>query len=94
MTAWVFHGTCFDYGDRLPDGSEPAELMEAIGPWVQDLLRMIDSEGAYARLKFSGGLSDQPWFDMQIFDIIKSKWCELRNAEMEAKYGKHSISGD
>jgi hypothetical protein len=51
---------------------------------------MIDSDGAYARLKYSGELGDQPALDMQIFDIVKSKWCEIRNAEMEKKYGQQA----
>lgn len=62
--------------------------MDAIGPWVQDCLRMMSSEGAYAHFKYPGELADQPALDMDIYDIIKSKWCSLRNQEMEAKYGK------
>ena len=54
---------------------------------------MIDSDGAYARLKHSGELGDQPALDMQVFDAIKSKWCEIRNKEMESKYGDKQTSG-
>lgn len=61
--------------------------MEAIGPWVQDCVRLIDSDGAYAHFKYKGELGDQPDLDMKIFDAVKSKWNELKNAEMEKKYG-------
>lgn len=66
--------------------------MEALGPWVQDCIRLMDSDGAYAHFKESGELGDQPAFDMQVFDAIRNKWCELRNAEMEAKYGQKTTS--
>jgi len=64
--------------------------MIAIGPWVQDVLRIIDSDGAYARFKQPGELGDQPYLDMVVYDAIKSKWCELRNKDMESKYGKQT----
>ncbi len=50
----------------------------------------MDSEGAYAHYKWPGELSDQPALDMEVLDTIKSKWCELRNKEMESKYGKNT----
>jgi hypothetical protein len=65
--------------------------MSAIGPWVQDCIRLMDSDGAYAHFKEHGELGDQPFLDMQIYDVIRSVWCELRNKEMEAKFGKNSI---
>jgi hypothetical protein len=64
--------------------------MEAIGPWVQDCIRLMDSDGAYAHFKYSGQLADQPALDMDILDSVRSKWCELRNKDMENKYGKHA----
>lgn len=65
--------------------------MEALGPWVQDCIRLMDSEGSYAHYKYPGELGDQPGIDMQVFDTIRSKWCELRNKEMEAKYGQKAV---
>lgn len=64
--------------------------MEAVGPWVQDCLRLMGAEGIYAHYKHPGELTDQPALDMDILDIVKSKWCELRNKEMERKYGQKS----
>lgn len=46
----------------------------------------MSSEGAYAHFKYPGELADQPAFDMDVFDIIKSRWCELRNQEMKAEW--------
>ncbi len=65
--------------------------MEAIGPWVQDYLRLSNSDGSYTRFRLAGELSDQAAVDMDILDTVKSKWCELRNREMESKYGQGSI---
>lgn len=48
----------------------------------------MDSHGAYARLKYPGGLIDQPSRDMDIYDVIKGKWNELRNKEMDDKWPK------
>jgi hypothetical protein len=64
--------------------------MDAVGPWVQDCLRLMDSDGAYIKYKESGELADQSELDMKVFDCIKSKWCEMRNKEMESKYGKQA----
>ena len=65
--------------------------MEALGPWVQDYLRLSNSDGSYIRYRATGELSDQAAVDMDILDTVKSKWCELRNREMESKYGQGSI---
>lgn len=65
--------------------------MEAIGPWVRDCIRLMDADGAFAHFKYPGELADQPAVDMEIFAVVRSTWCELRNAEMEAKYGKKAI---
>jgi hypothetical protein len=64
--------------------------MEALGPWVQDCIRLMDSDGAYAHFKYDGQLADQPALCMDILDTVRSKWCELRNREMESKYGKQA----
>jgi len=66
--------------------------MVAIGPWVQDCIRLMDSDGAYAHYKYGGELGDQPALDMMVFDAIRSVWCECRNKDMEAKFDKNSIS--
>ena len=64
--------------------------MALLGPWVQDALRMMDSDGAWAHFKYAGALAEQPAYDMDVLDAVKSKWCELRNREMEGKYGKQA----
>lgn len=66
--------------------------MEAVGPWVGDCIRLMDSEGSYGHFKYDGQLGDQPALDMQVFDAIRSRWCELRNDEMEKKYGQKTAS--
>ena len=55
---------------------------------MQDCLRMLDGEGSYAHYRHPGSLSEQPALDMQIYDIIRSKWNECRNREMEQKWHK------
>lgn len=48
----------------------------------------MDSNGTYARMKYPGGLSDQPALDMDIYDVIRGKWNELKNKELDKKWSK------
>lgn len=66
--------------------------MESIGPWVRDAIQLMDSDGAYAHYKYSGELADQPALTMDVLDIVRSRWCEMRNEEMEKKYGQKTAS--
>ena len=59
-----------------------------MGPWVQDALRLMDADGAWMHYKYKGELGDQPALDMEVLDVIKSRWCELRNKETEKKWQK------
>jgi hypothetical protein len=68
--------------------------MEAIGPWVQDCIRLMDSDGGYAHFKYPGSMGEQPFLAMDIFDVIRSKWCEMKNSEMEKKYGNKQAGGN
>ncbi len=47
---------------------------------------MMTADGTYGHFKFAGSLDEQPAMDMEVFDCIKSKWCELRNKDMEDKW--------
>ena len=49
----------------------------------------MDADGAWAHYKYKGELGDQPALDMEILDAVKSKWCEIRNKEMEKKWQTH-----
>ena len=48
----------------------------------------MDSNGSYARFKYPGDLGEQPTRDMDIYDIIRGKWNEMKNREMEEKWHK------
>ena len=61
--------------------------MESIGPWVQDYVRLMDSDGGFQHFKYPGSLVEQPAVAMDILDVVRSRWCEIKNAEMEKKYG-------
>ena len=50
---------------------------------MRDCLRLLDGDGAYAHYMYDGGLAGQPAFDMQVYDIIRHKWNELRNEEIK-----------
>lgn len=89
MTEWIYKGAEFDADDEL-NGRNPYQLMLLWSPWVASYQRMADSFGAYRAYPITGGLYEQPAIDMEIFDIIKARWCELRNAEMKKSLGgKH-----
>lgn len=61
----------------------PYLLMQCWGPWVVDCLRLMDGDGAYAHWPYPGAYMEQPAFDMGIYDAIRSRWVELRNAELK-----------
>lgn len=67
--------------------------MESVGPWVQDTVRLLDSDGAYIHFKWSGCMDEQPAVGMDIIDVVRSRWCEMKNAEMEKKYGDKQTGG-
>ena len=84
VTEWVYRGAKFpDDMEDYPDGSNPAKLIKAWFPWVQDLIRLIDGDGTYAHYKSAGSLEDQPSFDMVIFDQIKMQWIVERNKDLK-----------
>ena len=51
------------------------------------MTRLVDGDGAYVHYPEPGALSEQPAFDMEVFDLIKGRWNELRNEDIE-KHGK------
>lgn len=44
---------------------------------------MMDSEGAWHSYPEPGPYRMQPAFDMDVLNIIRHKWIELRNRKME-----------
>jgi hypothetical protein len=50
-----------------------------------DCLRMMTSEGAYGHYYHGMVLGDEPWVEMDIYDTIRGRWCELMNAKMRAE---------
>ena len=57
--------------------------MRAWGPWVVDCIRMLDGDGAYAHLPYSPVYMRNPAYDMTVYDVIRSRWNELRNEDMK-----------
>jgi|GEM_PF-4918105 len=60
-------------------------MMFVWGGWVRDCVRLLDGDGAYAHFPRGGSLMDQPYMDMSVFDVIRHRWNELRNAELERR---------
>ncbi len=88
MTEWIYRGSAFDVDDVLPDGSRPAELLDEWGPWVRSCVRLLSDKGTYSLLPVAGGMYDQPATDMMVFDVIRSRWNELRNRDEEERMKK------
>jgi hypothetical protein len=52
----------------------------------------LDGDGAYVHFKFGDVLADEPAFDMDVLDVIKGKWNQIKNEEMERKWREKSAS--
>jgi hypothetical protein len=50
---------------------------------VDNAVRMLDGDGVMVMYPVSGGLYDQPARDMEIYDVVRSRWNELRHADFE-----------
>jgi hypothetical protein len=62
--------------------------MERWVPWVNEALDMMDSEGAFVLLPYTGGLRAQPAFDMSVLRVVRAEWCRLLNEQTEARLKK------
>ena len=78
----MFIGAQFS-DEALPDGTNPKMLISKWRMWVVKCIRLLDSDGAYLHYPQPGGLDEQPSFDMEVYDIIRAKWNELRNEAMK-----------
>ncbi len=58
------------------------------GSWVEDCIAMLDGDGAFAHLPESGNMREQPHLDMEIYKVIRGRWVELKNEELESKWPK------
>ncbi|MGH0051925.1 MAG: hypothetical protein ACQ5SW_00860 [Sphaerochaetaceae bacterium] len=57
---------------------------------MRDYVRIMDGDGTYKHYLYPGGPLEQPFLVMEILDIIKAKWNELRNKEQaDGIKGKH-----
>lgn len=43
----------------------------------------MDGDCTFRHWKWPGAYSEQPWIDIQIFNVIRAKWVELKNADMK-----------
>lgn len=51
----------------------------AWGPWVCDMVLMIDGKGTFRHFPEQGSLGDQPARDMAIYDVARGRWVERMN---------------
>jgi hypothetical protein len=58
--------------------------MIAWGPWVYDLVEMIDGDGTLRHLPEAGAYRDQPARDLKIYTIIRHQLVKRRNAKVGA----------
>jgi len=76
----------------MPDGSIPFLQIREWGCWVDDCVSLMDGDGTYRHWKYNGAYADQPWIDLQIYKVIRKRWVELRNDDMNAKFDNVSAS--
>lgn len=56
----------------------------AWGPWVHDMVLMIDGKGTFRHYPEAGSLREQPARDMAIYDIARGRWVERMNERLKA----------
>lgn len=81
---WVYTKAEFPEDAELPNGVKPYEQMRDWLPWIVEVMDFLDGDGAIRHLKYPGSYSEQPYFDMCVFRIIRNRWNELRNQEIKA----------
>lgn len=74
----------------MPDKTVPMLLMRQWGPWVQDCISLLDGDGTFRHWKYAGAYADQPWLDLQVYQVIRKRWVELRNDEVSSRYNNMS----
>jgi hypothetical protein len=48
---------------------------------------MMDGDGAFRHLPYSGSYREQPAFDMDVLNTIRHRWNELRNEDIKRQQG-------
>lgn len=59
-------------------------MQAAWGPWVSELVDMLDGLGTMRHLPEAGPMGDQPARDMEVFRVIRAKWVDRMNARRGA----------
>jgi hypothetical protein len=49
---------------------------------------LLDGDGTFRHWKFPGSYSEQPAFDIHVYQIIKAKYVELVNEKIEQETGR------
>jgi len=44
---------------------------------------MLDGDGAFGHLYYPGSISEQPAYDMDVFDTVRHRWVELMNERLK-----------
>jgi len=58
-------------------------LLRKWGRWVVECIMLLDGDGTFRHWKYPGAYNEQPWIDIQIFQVIRGKWVEMKNEEMK-----------
>ena len=85
---WLHDGAVYEQGDTLPDGDDPAALMNEWRSWVEECLVLLDAEGRFRHLPYPGTYREQPDYDMQVLQLIRSTFNRLENAKIQALQAK------
>jgi len=57
-------------------------LILAWGPWVREMLEMIDGKGTLRHLPEPGAYREQPARDLLIYNVARGRWVERINQSM------------
>jgi hypothetical protein len=85
VAEWIFKGEEYEIEDELPDGICPGELIQKWAPWIVEMVRFMDGDGAVRHWKYSTIYADEPAIDQEIYAIARARWIELKNEKLKAE---------
>ncbi|MEA3340115.1 MAG: hypothetical protein U9R15_09130 [Chloroflexota bacterium] len=88
MCRWLHDGAMYEAGETLPNGDEPAALVNDWRAWIEECLVLMDGDGRLRHLPYPGSYRQQPDYDMGVLQVIRSEFNKIENERIEAMQNK------
>lgn len=78
----------YEPGETLPNGDEPAALVNDWRSWIEECLVLMDGDGRFRHLPYPGSYRQQPDYDMHVLQVIRGEFNKIENERIEALQNK------